>query len=40
MMVRVVDFGGLRGFPTYDGANATKLADDATIRVGLSKPSH
>ena len=30
----------LRWFPTFSPAETTPLADDATIKVGLAKPSH
>ncbi len=40
--MEIVDFTPqqLDGFPTYSGGGATPLAADATIRVGLSRPSH
>ena len=30
----------LRALPTFDGAGATPIAPDATITVGLARPSH
>ena len=40
--LEIVDFTPkqLRGFPTYDTAEATPIATDDTIRVGLARPSH
>jgi hypothetical protein len=30
----------LRRFPTFSPSGATPVADDATVKVGLAKPSH
>ena len=40
--MEIVDFTPrqLSGFPTYSGAGATTIPPDATIKVGLSRPSH
>ena len=40
--MEIVDFTPeqLRHFETFDGAGATKLPPDSTIKVGLARPSH
>ncbi len=40
--MEIVDFTPqqLSGFPTYDGAGASTLGPDESIRVGLARPSH